>query len=108
MDPTGINDPFAQLDEQRTFIKPNPGGRTGPQRAYEPPRDAVPDPGARGLRREVAHTLGQRIAQGHRVGDMAGRAKLRDHQQQAIGQRDQGVQPDVGRRQIGHRIAGRL
>ena len=26
MDPPGINDPFAQLDEPRTFIKPNPGG----------------------------------------------------------------------------------
>lgn len=26
MDPSSINDPFAQLDGQRTFIKPNPGG----------------------------------------------------------------------------------
>lgn len=26
MDPSPINDPFAQLDGQRTFIKPNPGG----------------------------------------------------------------------------------
>ena len=43
MDPSAINDPFAQLDEQqRTFIKPNPGGRTGPQRAFgaEATRDA--------------------------------------------------------------------
>jgi type VI secretion system protein ImpK len=29
MDPSPINDPFAQLDGQRTFIKPNPGGWTG-------------------------------------------------------------------------------
>lgn len=30
MEPSAINDPFAQLDEQqRTFIKPNPGGRPG-------------------------------------------------------------------------------
>jgi type VI secretion system protein ImpK len=30
MDPSAINDPFAQFDEQqRTFIKPNPGGRSG-------------------------------------------------------------------------------
>ena len=43
MDPSGISDPFAQIDE-RTFIKPNPGGRTGPQRASEPPRDPMPDP----------------------------------------------------------------
>jgi type VI secretion system protein ImpK len=38
MDPPGINDPFAQLDEPRTFIKPNPGGRGNPQRASEPAR----------------------------------------------------------------------
>jgi type VI secretion system protein ImpK len=30
MDPSAINDPFASLDDQqRTFIKPNPGGRAG-------------------------------------------------------------------------------
>jgi type VI secretion system protein ImpK len=30
MEPSAINDPFAQFDEQqRTFIKPNPGGRSG-------------------------------------------------------------------------------
>ncbi len=46
MDPSGITDPFAQLDEPRTFIKPNPGGRTGPQRGHEPPRDALSDSGA--------------------------------------------------------------
>ena len=29
MEPSAINDPFAQFDEhQRTFIKPNPGGRS--------------------------------------------------------------------------------
>ena len=42
MDPSGTSDPFAQIDE-RTFIKPNPGGRTSPQRASEPPRDPMPD-----------------------------------------------------------------
>jgi type VI secretion system protein ImpK len=31
MDPSAINDPFAQFDEQRTFIKPNPGGRSTTQ-----------------------------------------------------------------------------
>ncbi len=45
MDPSGITDPFAQLDEQRTFIKPNPGGRSGAQRAVEPPRDAATELG---------------------------------------------------------------
>ncbi|WP_280152253.1 DotU family type VI secretion system protein [Piscinibacter sp. XHJ-5] len=28
MEPSSINDPFAALDDQRTFIKPTPGGRT--------------------------------------------------------------------------------
>jgi len=47
MDPSGINDPFAQLDEQRTFIKPNPGGRTHPQRPTDPSRsDSLPEHGA--------------------------------------------------------------
>ena len=46
MDPSGITDPFAQFDEPRTFIKPNPGGRTGPPRAPESPRDSGPDPSA--------------------------------------------------------------
>ena len=40
MDSHGITDPFAQLDEPRTFIKPNPGGQTGPRRSVEPARDA--------------------------------------------------------------------
>ncbi len=39
MDPNSVNDPFAQLDEQRTFIKPNPGGRGAVQGQTEPPRD---------------------------------------------------------------------
>jgi len=39
MDPNSVNDPFAQLDEQRTFIKPNPGGRGALQGQTEPPRD---------------------------------------------------------------------
>ncbi|HEV7914877.1 MAG TPA: DotU family type VI secretion system protein [Albitalea sp.] len=33
MDPSAINDPFASLDDQRTFIKPNPGGRSALARA---------------------------------------------------------------------------
>ena len=37
-DPSSINDPFAQLDEQRTFIKPNPGGRAAVPGQTEPPR----------------------------------------------------------------------
>ena len=42
MDPSGINDPFAQFDESRTFIKPNPGGRAAPQRAFDQ-RDPLPE-----------------------------------------------------------------
>ena len=40
MDSPGLTDPFAQLDEPRTFIKPNPGGQTGPRRPFEPARQA--------------------------------------------------------------------
>ena len=39
MDPAGLTDPFAQFDEARTFIKPNPGGRSAPPRrpdVFEP------------------------------------------------------------------------
>jgi type VI secretion system protein ImpK len=36
MESNSLHDPFAQLDEPRTFIKPNPGGRTAPQRVTEP------------------------------------------------------------------------
>jgi type VI secretion system protein ImpK len=43
MDPHSVNDPFAQLDEQRTFIKPNPGGRGAMQGQTEPPRDVGRD-----------------------------------------------------------------
>jgi type VI secretion system protein ImpK len=47
MDSPGITDPFAQLDEPRTFIKPNPGGQTAPRRgAFEAPREAVQESGA--------------------------------------------------------------
>jgi type VI secretion system protein ImpK len=46
MDPSGITDPFAQLDEPRTFIKPNPGGQTSPRRSFEPPREAETELGA--------------------------------------------------------------
>lgn len=45
MDPSAVVDPFADLDDQRTFIKPNPGGRTTITRPVEPsvapPSDAV-------------------------------------------------------------------
>lgn len=52
MDPSPINDPFAALDDQRTFIKPTPGGRTVPPRHVEAttiggdtaPADASNDP----------------------------------------------------------------
>lgn len=38
MDPSAIHDPFAELDDQqRTFIKPNPGGRTAPLRTGATP-----------------------------------------------------------------------
>ena len=45
MEPSGITDPFAQLDEQRTFIKPNPGGRASALRASEPISDPAADIG---------------------------------------------------------------
>ena len=45
MEPSGISDPFAQLDEQRTFIKPNPGGRASALRASEPISDPAADIG---------------------------------------------------------------
>ena len=41
MDPAAINDPFGDVDDaQRTFIRPNPGGR-----ASSPPRMAAPSGG---------------------------------------------------------------
>ena len=45
MDPSAINDPFAALDEQtRTFVKPDPGGRTTLTRPLDPPMpEAAPD-----------------------------------------------------------------
>lgn len=45
MDPAAINDPFGDVDDaQRTFIRPNPGGRIAPPRASapRPPEDAGP------------------------------------------------------------------
>ena len=33
MNPPGSTDPFASIDEPRTFIKPNPGGRASASRA---------------------------------------------------------------------------
>lgn len=45
-DPTS-NDPFAQLDGQRTFIKPNPGGGWAPgPRPPEPPTQSMDGPDA--------------------------------------------------------------
>lgn len=44
MDPSAINDPFAQYDDQRTFIKPAPGGRTMASPPTAPPlREDVSD-----------------------------------------------------------------
>ena len=55
MDPSGITDPFAQFDEPRTFIKPNPGGRSGPAtRLNDATRDPLPD--ANGLDGSAADT----------------------------------------------------
>jgi type VI secretion system protein ImpK len=34
-----VNDPFAQFDEGRTFVKPNPGGRGASPRSFEPARE---------------------------------------------------------------------
>lgn len=39
MDPSSVNDPFAEFDGQRTFIRPDPGGRVGTPRSIDPPRD---------------------------------------------------------------------
>jgi type VI secretion system protein ImpK len=41
-DPSPFNDPFASLEGQRTFIKPNPGGRPASERGYS---SAEPVPG---------------------------------------------------------------
>ena len=46
MNSPGITDPFAQPDEPRTFIKPNPSGHTRPRRSAEPPREATTEIGA--------------------------------------------------------------
>ena len=35
MDSFAVKDPFADFDDQRTFVKPNPGGRTVPPRPAE-------------------------------------------------------------------------
>ena len=45
MDSPRITDPFAQFDEPRTFIRPNPGGTT-PRRPAEPTREAPSESGA--------------------------------------------------------------
>ena len=39
MDPSSINDPFAEFDGLRTFIRPDPGGRAGSARSSELPRE---------------------------------------------------------------------
>ncbi|MDP9044072.1 MAG: DotU family type VI secretion system protein [Pseudomonadota bacterium] len=47
MEPSRITDPFAQLDEPHTFIKPNPTGHSGgPRRNGEPPRETLQEPAA--------------------------------------------------------------
>ena len=46
MNSPGITDPFAQPDEPRTFIKPNPSGHTRPRRSAESPREATTEIGA--------------------------------------------------------------
>src|SRR5205085_8804533 len=62
MEPSALNDPFAQLDDQRTFIRPNPGGRspTVPMPPVDTTRDtshaadgALPE---QGLNRSEEHT----------------------------------------------------
>jgi type VI secretion system protein ImpK len=39
MDPSSVNDPFAEFDGQRTFIRPDPGGRAGTPRSSELPSE---------------------------------------------------------------------
>ena len=39
MDPSSVNDPFAEFDGQRTFIRPDPGGRAGNPRSNELPSE---------------------------------------------------------------------
>jgi type VI secretion system protein ImpK len=39
MDPSSVNDPFAEFDGQRTFIRPDPGGRAGTPRSSELSRE---------------------------------------------------------------------
>ncbi len=49
-EPSPVNDPFAQFDEPRTFIRPNPGGRVAASRAAEPsPEPAMAQAGDAGL-----------------------------------------------------------
>ncbi len=43
MDPSALNDPFAGFDDQRTFIKPRPGGAGTPPRP-QPGGDSPADP----------------------------------------------------------------
>jgi len=39
MDPSSVNDPFAEFDGQRTFIRPDPRGRAGTPRSSELPSE---------------------------------------------------------------------
>lgn len=50
MDPSALNDPFAGFDDQRTFIKPRPGG-AAPARSVNPDGsgEPLPDAEAKGL-----------------------------------------------------------
>lgn len=88
MNSTGINDPFAQLDEPRTFIKPNPGGQTGPRRSFEAPREAAteldaPDAGLNPLV-ALAHHLLLAATQLHSTRHVADPAALRTALAQSV------------------------
>jgi type VI secretion system protein ImpK len=45
MDSFAVKDPFADFDDQRTFVKPNPGGRAATPRTPEPAGAFVGGPG---------------------------------------------------------------
>lgn len=57
MDPSSITDPFAQFDEQRTFIKPNPGGRSGASRPPSPESTTLSEANAAADLATPAHGL---------------------------------------------------
>ena len=91
MNTSGINDPFAQLDEPRTFIKPNPGGQTGVRRSTEAAREApaeladpnAPDAGLNPLV-ALAHRLLLVATQLHSTRHVADPAALRNALAQSV------------------------